>query len=93
MLSSGDRSRRDAGRWQLAKDAIGEIGGASIQVWISLLTAHEAEARPRLRQPFCGVATLRTPIPRLNPTPVADVACVGDTPRITQVLPPASKGS
>ena len=31
---------RDPSRWQQAKDAIGTIGGASIPVWISLLTAY-----------------------------------------------------
>ena len=29
---------RDPSRWQQAKDAIGPIGGASIQVWIGVLT-------------------------------------------------------
>ena len=31
---------RDPSRWQQAKDAIGNIGGASIPVWLALLTAY-----------------------------------------------------
>ena len=31
-------SAKDSGRWREAKEAIGKVGGASLQVWSSVLT-------------------------------------------------------